>query len=57
MSNEIYEQANMRIVRPGQKLNTLIAHLECSEVERKAYDRLRNKGKMQGLLLDLLKGK
>jgi SNF2 family DNA or RNA helicase len=57
MSNEIYEQANMRIVRPGQKLNTLIAHLESSEVERKAYDRLRNKGKMQGLLLDLLKGK
>lgn len=56
MSNEIYEQANARIVRPGQKLNTLIAHIEGSDVERKAYERLRTKGKMQGLLLDLLKG-
>lgn len=56
-SNEIYEQANARIVRPGQKLNTLIAHIEGSPVERKAYERLRTKGKMQGLLLDLLKGK
>jgi SNF2 family DNA or RNA helicase len=57
MSNEIYEQANARIVRPGQKLNTLIAHLEGSDIERRAYDRLKNQGKMQGLLLDILKGK
>lgn len=57
MSNEIYEQANARIVRPGQKLNTLIAHLEGSSVERAAYERLQKRGKMQGLLLDLLKEK
>lgn len=55
-SNEIYEQANVRTVRPGQKHNTLIAHLEGSAIERKAYDRLQKKGKMQGLLLDLMVG-
>lgn len=55
-SNETYEQANARIVRPGQKLNTLIVHVEGSDIERKMYDRLQNKGRMQGLLLDMLKG-
>ena len=54
-SNEVYEQANARIVRPGQKLNTLIVHIEGSDVERKMYERLQNKGRMQGLLLDMLK--
>ena len=54
-SNEVYEQANARIVRPGQKLNTLIVHVEGSDVERKMYERLQNKGRMQGLLLDMLK--
>lgn len=51
-SNETYEQANARIVRPGQKLNTLIVHISGSHVERKMYDRLRHKGAMQGLLLE-----
>lgn len=55
MNNETYEQANMRIVRPGQTLNTLIAHIEGSLVERKAYERLQHRGKMQGFLLDLMK--
>jgi len=55
-SNEVYSQANARIVRPGQKLNTLIVHIESSDVERKMYERLQQKGKMQGVLLDLLKG-
>lgn len=55
-SNEIYEQANARIVRPGQKLNTLIVHIEASDVERRMYERLQHKGKMQGVLLNLLKG-
>lgn len=55
-SNEIYEQANARIVRPGQKLTTLIAHIESTPVEAKMYDRLRKKGTMQGALLELLKG-
>ena len=55
-SNETFEQANARIVRPGQKLNTLIVNIEASEMERKMYARLQHKGKMQGLLLELLKG-
>lgn len=55
-SLEIYEQANARIVRPGQKLNTLIVNIEASDMERKMYARLQHKGRMQGLLLELLKG-
>jgi SNF2 family DNA or RNA helicase len=55
-SNETYMQANARIVRPGQKRNTLIVHLESTPVETAMYNRLRKKGTMQGALLDLLKG-
>lgn len=55
-SNEIYQQANARVTRPGQKLNTLIVNIEATALERKIYDRLQGKEKMQGLLLDLLKG-
>jgi SNF2 family DNA or RNA helicase len=51
---EIYEQANARITRPGQKNKTLIVHLHGGlTVEKQAYRRLRERGKMQGLLLDL----
>lgn len=55
-SNEIYSQANGRINRPGQKKKALIVNVEGSDVERKMYDRLKGKQKMQGLLLDLFKG-
>lgn len=54
-SNETFQQANARIVRPGQKLNTLIVNIEATDLERKMYARLQGKEKMQGLLLDLLK--
>lgn len=54
-SLEIYEQANARITRPGQTSKTFIVHLGGSPVEKLAYARLRNKSKMQGLLLDLFK--
>lgn len=54
-SNETWEQANARIVRPGQKLNTLIVSVEATTLERRMYERLANKGRMQGLLLDLIK--
>jgi len=50
-----YEQANGRITRPGQKRDTLIFHLEGTEVERRMYKRLKDKGSVQGLLLDLVK--
>ena len=52
---EIYDQANHRIRRPGQKLHQNIIHLLCTDVERAIYKRLENKEKIQGLLLDLLK--
>lgn len=54
-SNDIYGQANARVRRPGQKKATVIVHIEGSEVERRIYSRLKNKEKMQGILLDLMK--
>jgi len=51
---EIYEQANGRITRPGQAFTPLVVHIVATEVERKVYARLRNKEKMQGLLLTML---
>lgn len=52
-SAEIYLQANARIVRPGQKRNTLIVHLESSLVERKTYDVLQGRSTTQNVLLDM----
>jgi len=54
-SNETFVQANARITRPGQKLNQLIVMIEGTEIERKYYTRLKNKQKVQGLLLDMVK--
>lgn len=53
-SNEIYQQANARITRPGQKHKQLIVNIEGCEAERRIYDRLRKKQNLQGLLLDLI---
>lgn len=53
-SNEVYQQANARIVRPGQTRSTLIAHIESTPVERKIYQRLQDKQSLQGLLLDII---
>lgn len=53
-SNEIFEQANGRITRPGQKNNQFIIMLEGTPVERKIYTRLKNKQQLQGSLLDLV---
>lgn len=50
-----YTQANGRITRPGQKRNTFIIHIEGSEVERRMYRRLKDKGDLQGLLLEMIK--
>lgn len=54
-SGEIYEQACARVRRPGQKKTTVIVHIAASEIERRAYARLKDKQRMQGLLLDLMK--
>ena len=52
-SNDIYEQANARVPRPGQTLSTFIIHIEGSPVERKSYERLQARSKTQGILLDM----
>lgn len=54
-SNDIFEQANGRIQRPGQKMNTFIIMLEGTPIERKVYARLKDKQKLQGVLLDEVK--
>lgn len=55
-SAEIYQQACARVTRPGQKLNTLIVNVEATPLERKIYERLQGKERMQGLLLEMIKG-
>jgi SNF2 family DNA or RNA helicase len=55
-NNDIFEQANARVSRPGQKLNQLIVMIEGSPLERKYYQRLKEKGRVQGVLLDLVRG-
>ena len=54
-SNESYEQANARIVRPSQTARTLIVHMSGTPVERITYARLKARGRMQGVLLDLFR--
>ena len=55
-SNDTYEQACARVRRPGQTRTTVIVHIAGSEIERRIYARLQGKQKLQGLLLDLMKG-
>lgn len=51
---EIYDQANARISRPGQKHKQTIIHMQGSKLETEVYKRLARKESMQGLLLALL---
>lgn len=53
-SNDIYDQACARISRPGQKRTQLIVNIEGCSMEQKTYERLRNKQKMQGILLSMV---
>jgi len=53
-SNETYEQANARIVRPGQKRTTVIVRIEGTALERLIYERLERRGKLQGELLEMV---
>lgn len=53
-SNEQYVQANGRIERIGKKHISNVIHIEATDLEYKMYERLRNKQKLQGLLLDLI---
>lgn len=54
-SNDTYDQANARVRRPGQKKTTVIAHIAGSDIERRIYERLKTKQKLQGTLLDMFK--
>jgi SNF2 family DNA or RNA helicase len=53
-STEQYVQANGRIERIGKKRVSNVIHIEGTELEHKMYERLKNKQKLQGLLLDLI---
>lgn len=53
-SNEQYVQANGRVERIGKRHVSNIIHIESTALERKIYDRLRNKQALQGVLLDLI---
>jgi SNF2 family DNA or RNA helicase len=52
---ELYQQANRRMDRPGQKNAMLIVRLAATPVEREIFRRLDGREKMQGLVLDLVK--
>ena len=54
-SNDTFEQANGRITRPSQKANQFIVMIEGSDIERKYYDRLQRKQKVQGALLETIR--
>jgi SNF2 family DNA or RNA helicase len=54
-SLEIYEQANARIRRVGQKHKQLFLHLQSSQIERKVYEMLRRKQRTQDAFLEMIK--
>lgn len=54
-SNDVYTQANGRITRSGQKNAQHIVHIAGCEIERRIYRRLEQRGRLQGLLLELVK--
>lgn len=55
-SADVYEQANARITRPGQKHSQLIVNIQGSAAESRIYKRLKEKTTTQGVLLDLIRG-
>jgi SNF2 family DNA or RNA helicase len=54
-SNEQYVQANGRVERIGKRMASNVVHIEATELERKMYQRLKNKQALQGLLLELIR--
>lgn len=53
LSLEMYEQANGRITRAGQRHAQLIVHIAATRLEQKIYNRLQSRAATQGLLLDM----
>jgi SNF2 family DNA or RNA helicase len=56
-SHDTYLQANARIVRPGQKNITNIIHLCATRTEEKIYAALKEKTRLQDVVLELAKEK
>ena len=54
-SLEIFEQANNRMNRPGQKNHMTVAMICSTWIERKVYEALENKAQMQNSVLELYK--
>ena len=54
-SNGTYEQANGRINRPSQVRTMNIFHIEASDLEKRIFEKLRNRQALQGSLLDYIK--
>jgi SNF2 family DNA or RNA helicase len=54
-SLEVFEQANARISRVGQKHKQQVILFEGSEVEKRLYKRLRTKQSVQDTLLDMMR--
>lgn len=54
-SYDTYNQANARIVRPGQKHVTHIVHMYATPEERRTYKVLKEKGRLQDVVLELVK--
>jgi SNF2 family DNA or RNA helicase len=52
-SGEIYEQANARIRRVGQKNKQLVLHFQSTPVEKKIYSMLQSKQKVQDAFLHM----
>jgi SNF2 family DNA or RNA helicase len=53
--NEQYVQANGRVERIGKRHVSNVVHIEATDLERRMYERLKTKQKLQGLLLDMIK--
>jgi SNF2 family DNA or RNA helicase len=52
--NEQYVQANGRIERIGKRHVSNVIHIEATDLERRMYERLKNKQTLQGLLLEMI---
>jgi SNF2 family DNA or RNA helicase len=51
---EIYEQANARCHRPGQKFDVNVVQIVSNPLEKEIYKRLASNASMQGLLLQMV---
>lgn len=54
-SVEVYEQANARITRPGQKQQQYIAHIVATSLEKQRYRQLEQRVDTAGLLMEMVK--